>query len=164
MTDAGPSSTDARTSKAKDTATLAAAPATGTKRAAGAHPFIWGTGRRKSAVARVRIRPGEGSFVINKRKVDEFFKLDKDRQAVRKPLEVTETSKSMDVTVSVCGGGVSGQAGAVLLGLARALAKADPANAPKLKEQNLMTRDPRKVERKKYGQRGARRRFQFSKR
>ena len=80
------------------------------------------------------------------------------------PLDVTGTTKSMDVFVNVGGGGTSGQAGAVVLGLARALSKANPDYEPKLREQNLLTRDPRKVERKKYGQRGARRRFQFSKR
>lgn len=127
-------------------------------------PYVWGTGRRKASVARVRIRPGEGAFLINKRKVDDYFKIDKDRQAVRTPLEVTETGKSIDVFVNVGGGGISGQAGAVVLGLARALAKAHSDYEPKLREHNLLTRDPRKVERKKYGQRGARRRFQFSKR
>ncbi len=126
--------------------------------------YVWGTGRRKSSVARVRVRPGEGEFIINKREVDVFFKVDKDRQAVRTPLKVTEATKSMDVFVNVSGGGTSGQAGAVVLGLARALAKANPDYEPKLREFNLLSRDPRKVERKKYGQRGARRRFQFSKR
>ncbi len=127
-------------------------------------PFIWGTGRRKTAVARVRIRPGEGKFVINKRELDAYFLLDKDRQAVRTPLTVTDTAKSLDVYVNVGGGGITGQAGAVLLGLARALAKYNPEFYSKLKEHNLLTRDPRKVERKKPGQPGARRRFQFSKR
>ncbi len=140
------------------------APATAKKKPDTSAPYIWATGRRKTAVARVRIRPGDGEFVINKRKVTEYFKLDKDQQAIRTPLEVTDTSKSMDVIVNVVGGGLSGQAGAILLGVARALLKADPDFGPKLKEHNLLTRDPRKVERKKYGQRGARRRFQFSKR
>ena len=128
------------------------------------NPYIWGTGRRKTAVARVRIRSGEGKFLINKREVDTFFRIDKDRQAVRRPLEVTETGTMYDVFVNVGGGGISGQAGAVMLGLARALAKANSDYEPKLREFNLLSRDPRKVERKKYGQRGARRRFQFSKR
>lgn len=128
------------------------------------NPYVWGTGRRKAAVARVRIRPGEGKFIINKREVDEYFKLDKDRQSVHNPLQVTETTKSIDVFVNVGGGGISGQAGAVVLGLARALAKSNPDHEPKLREKNLLSRDPRRVERKKYGQRGARRRFQFSKR
>ena len=127
-------------------------------------PFVWGTGRRKAAVARVRIRPGDGAFTVNKRKVDEFFCLDRDRAVVRQPLEVTDSIKSFDVFVNVGGGGMTGQAGAVVLGLARALAKTDADFEPKLREHNLLSRDPRRVERKKYGQRGARRRFQFSKR
>ena len=127
-------------------------------------PYVWGTGRRKRAVARVRLRLGEGKFLINKREVDEFFCIDRDRMAVRRPLEVTDTSKSYDVFVNVGGGGITGQTGAVVLGLARALVKANRDYEPKLREYNLLTRDPRKVERKKYGRRGARRRFQFSKR
>lgn len=127
-------------------------------------PYVWGTGRRKAAVARVRIRPGEGKFLINKREVDTHFSIGRDRATVRRPLEVTETSKSYDVFVNVHGGGITGQSGAVVLGLARALAKTSSDYAPKLREYNLLTRDPRKVERKKYGRRGARRRFQFSKR
>lgn len=127
-------------------------------------PFIWGTGRRKSAVARVRVRPGEGKFIINKRKINDYFLLDKDRQDVLAPLNVTDNAKSFDVFVNVFGGGITGQAGAVKLGLARALLKTNPDFQPKLREHNLLRRDPRRVERKKYGQRGARRRFQFSKR
>lgn len=137
---------------------------TDSKKGAVNNPYVWGTGRRKSAVARVRIRPGEGKFIVNKREVDDFFHLQKDRAAVRQPLSTTDTAKSYDVFVSVHGGGTSGQAGAVILGLARALLKANCDYEPKLREFNLLTRDPRKVERKKYGQRGARRRFQFSKR
>jgi small subunit ribosomal protein S9 len=102
--------------------------------------------------------------VVNRRELERYFLLEKDLQAVRTPLKVTETAKTMDVFVNVRGGGISGQAGAVLLGLSRALAKANPDCLPTLREHNLLTRDPRKVERKKYGQRGARRRFQFSKR
>ena len=126
--------------------------------------YIWGTGRRKSAVARVRICPGTGKFIVNKRDVDAYFCIDKDRKAVRTPLDCTETSKTMDVFVNVGGGGITGQAGAVVLGLARALTKSSSDLEPKLRELNLLRRDPRRVERKKYGQRGARRRFQFSKR
>lgn len=126
--------------------------------------YIWGTGRRKSAVARVRVCPGKGKFIVNKRDVDAYFCIDKDRKAVRTPLECTETSKTMDVFVNVSGGGITGQAGAVVLGLARALTKSSSDLEPKLRELNLLRRDPRRVERKKYGQRGARRRFQFSKR
>ena len=127
-------------------------------------PFIWGTGRRKASVARVRIRPGDGEFLINKRKVDDFFRIDRDRAAACRPLEVTDTKKDYDVFVNVGGGGITGQSGAVMLGLARALVKADAQYEPKLREHQLLHRDPRRVERKKYGQRGARRRFQFSKR
>lgn len=155
----------AEATPAESTTPTPAPAVTATKKAADvADPFIWGTGRRKSAVARVRIRPGEGQFIVNKKKVDDYFRLAKDRSAVRRPLEVTDTVKSMDVFVNVCGGGTTGQAGAVLLGVARALMKANPENGPKLKDQNLLTRDPRRVERKKPGQPGARRRFQFSKR
>lgn len=128
------------------------------------NPYIWGTGRRKTSVARVRIKPGEGKFQVNKREVDEFFCLDKHRAAVRKPLHVTEATKSYDVFVNVKGGGITGQAGAVVLGLARALIKANADYGAPLRGANLLTRDSREVERKKYGQRGARRRFQFSKR
>ncbi len=128
------------------------------------NPYIWGTGRRKAAVARVRIKPGEGKFIVNKKEMTEFFCVDVHRGQVREPLKVTETEKAFDVFVNVRGGGITGQAGAITLGLARALAKSDPAHEPKLREQGLLSRDPRRVERKKYGQRGARRRFQFSKR
>jgi len=134
------------------------------KKHPGNHDYTWGTGRRKSAIARVRIRPGDGKFMVNKRDMEKYFLLDKDRLAVRRPLQVTDTAKSIDIFVNVGGGGTSGQAGAVLLGIARALEKADLDHKPKLREQHLLKRDPRKVERKKYGQRGARRRFQFSKR
>ena len=127
-------------------------------------PFVWGTGRRKASVARVRIRLGEGKFLINKRDVEDFFRIDRHRAAAARPLNVTETQKDYDVYVNVGGGGITGQAGAVMLGLARALVKANPDYEAKLREHQLLRRDPRKVERKKYGQRGARRRFQFSKR
>lgn len=128
------------------------------------NPYYWGTGRRKTAIARVRIKPGDGKFVVNKREVDVFFCTDKDRQAVRTPLKVTESVSSFDIFVNVKGGGISGQAGAVVLGLARALVAADASYESKLKAQDLLTRDSRKVERKKYGRSGARKRFQFSKR
>lgn len=126
--------------------------------------YFWGTGRRKRAVARVRVRPGDGAIKINKRDLNEFFHIPKDRQAVIKALEITGTRKKVDVFVNVHGGGTTGQAGAILLGIARALKECNPDYEPLLRGQNLLTRDPRKVERKKYGQRGARRRFQFSKR
>ncbi len=128
------------------------------------NPYTWGTGRRKASVARVRIKPGEGKFLVNKRDVNEFFCVDTDRRAVHQPLEVTDTAKKYDVWVNVGGGGTTGQAGAIVLGLARALTKIDSEYETALREKQLLTRDARRVERKKYGQRGARRRFQFSKR
>lgn len=128
------------------------------------NPYVWGTGRRKTAVARVRIKPGAGKFLVNDRDVREFFCVERDREAVHNPLKVTETLKSIDVFVNVRGGGITGQAGAVSLGLSRALAEYNPEYEGKLRAENLMTRDARKVERKKYGRSGARRRFQFSKR
>jgi len=126
--------------------------------------YIWGTGRRKRAVARVRIRPGTGKFLVNKREADEYFNHDRDRNAIRAPLEAIRMLKGWDVWVNVGGGGYTGQAGAVLLGLARALAKAMPEVESALRDQGLMTRDARMSERKKPGQPGARKRFQFSKR
>lgn len=142
-----------------------AAPAVAPKKPVlGNNPYHWGTGRRKTAVARVRIKPGSGLFKVNDRKMDEFFKVGEHQAAVRTPLNVTETTKSMDVFANVHGGGVHGQADAVVLGLARALVKANADYEAKLRESNLLTRDSRKVERKKYGQSGARKRFQYSKR
>ncbi|RJP32099.1 MAG: 30S ribosomal protein S9 [Phycisphaerales bacterium] len=126
--------------------------------------FVWGTGRRKTAVARVRIRPGSGKFEVNKKPVDEFFRIERDRQDVRAPLAATQTADQVDVFVNVSGGGTTGQAGAIVLGLARALKTYDASYEPVLRQNRLLTRDSRKVERKKYGQAGARRRFQFSKR
>ncbi len=124
----------------------------------------WGTGRRKTAVARVRIRPGEGSFTVNDKEMVKFFNEERDRNDIMNVLEKTSTKGRVDVVVNAHGGGFTGQAGAVLLGLARALKKYDPNLEPILRENNFLTRDSRKVERKKYGQAGARRRFQFSKR
>jgi small subunit ribosomal protein S9 len=130
---------------------------------AGKH-WIWGTGRRKSAVARVRIRPGEGKIVINKRELDNYFLEDKDRTSAVAPLVASRMIKSWDVFVNVKGGGITGQADAVKLGLARALVKADASLLGALRDGGLLTRDARRVERKKYGKAGARRSFQFSKR
>ena len=141
--------------------TTAPAPA---KKSKGTNPYIWGTGRRKTAIARVRIKAGTGKFMVNEREFNKFFCVERDREAVQNPLKVTETTKSVDVFVNVRGGGITGQAGAVSLGLSRALAEYNPEFESKLRAQNLMTRDARKVERKKYGRAGARRRFQFSKR
>ncbi len=126
--------------------------------------FYWGTGRRKSAVARVRIRPGKGEIKINKREVNDFFHELKDQQAVLAPLKVTGAEGKFDVFVNVQGGGFTGQAGACLLGLARALVICDDGYEATLREHNFLTRDSRMKERKKYGQKGARKRFQFSKR
>lgn len=124
----------------------------------------WGTGRRKTAVARVRIRPGKGVFEVNKRPHDEFFTEIRDRNDIMNVLEKTNTRGSIDVHVNVQGGGYTGQAGAIVLGLARALRRYDASLDAILRDNNFLTRDPRKVERKKYGQPGARKRFQFSKR
>jgi len=126
--------------------------------------FIWGTGRRKRAVARVRIRPGNGLFVINKRQIDEHFAELRDRQDILAPMRLTQTEGKLDVFVNIHGGGYTGQAGAIRLGLSRALKSYDPALEPILRDNDMLTRDARQVERKKYGQPGARARFQFSKR
>ncbi len=126
--------------------------------------FYWGTGRRKCSVARVRIKAGEGKFQINGRDVDVYFPEARDRKDVRAPLVSTNTQNKFDVFANVQGGGVSGQAGAVLLGVARALCEADQTLESILRDGGFLTRDSRMVERKKYGQSGARRRYQFSKR
>jgi small subunit ribosomal protein S9 len=126
--------------------------------------YWWGTGRRKTSVARVRIRPGTGKLIVNKRELDDYFKRDQDRKAVVAPLKLLHAEKSFDVFVNVQGGGMTGQAGAALLGVARALKTYDENYTGALRDNGLLTRDPRMVERKKPGQAGARRRFQFSKR
>jgi len=128
------------------------------------NPYIWGTGRRKTSAARVRIKPGTGKFVINGREFDQFFVTSDTRRQAMQPLVVTETRNNFDIWVNVGGGGITGQAGAVSLGVARALLK-DNANFDKiLRENGLLTRDSREVERKKYGRHKARRSTQFSKR
>jgi small subunit ribosomal protein S9 len=126
--------------------------------------YFWGVGRRKAAVARVRIRPGQGEFQINKRDIDRYFTEPRDRRLVVAPLTATGTKGKVDVFVNVGGGGFTGQAGAIVLGIARALKQANPDYENVLRDRGYLTRDSRIVERKKYGQRGARRRFQFSKR
>lgn len=126
--------------------------------------IIWGLGRRKSAVARVRIKSGTGQMFINKRPMTEYFCNELERMSVHKPFEVTELKGKFDLHVNVDGGGTTAQAEAVKLGIARALVKVSKELEPKLKEHDLLTRDPRMKERKKYGRRGARRGFQFSKR
>ena len=126
--------------------------------------FYWGTGRRKSSVARVRIKPGSGTIAINKKEVDEFFARPEDRKSVVAPLEAIDGMGKFDVFVNVQGGGSTGQAGAVMLGLARALRDYDINLLNILRQTGYLTRDGRMKERKKPGQRGARRKFQFSKR
>jgi small subunit ribosomal protein S9 len=126
--------------------------------------FIWGVGRRKTAVARVRVAPGTGKIEVNGRTINDYFSTERDRKAIFGPLEVTKTGGKMDVWVNATGGGLTGQAGAMIMGLSRALAKYDPALETLLRGEGYLTRDSRMKERKKYGQRGARRRFQFSKR
>jgi small subunit ribosomal protein S9 len=128
------------------------------------NPYIWGTGRRKSSTARVRIKAGTGKFVINGRDFEQFFvTVDTRRQALM-PLSVTETRNNYDVWVNVAGGGIAGQAGAVSLGIARALSKDNESFDKLLRDNGLLTRDSREVERKKYGRHKARRSTQFSKR
>jgi small subunit ribosomal protein S9 len=126
--------------------------------------FNYGTGRRKSAVARVFIKTGKGAFVVNGKPVDQFFSRETGRMIVRQPLELTNNLESFDIMVSVLGGGESGQAGAVRHGITRALIDFDAELKPTLKKAGLVTRDAREVERKKVGLRKARRRKQFSKR
>jgi small subunit ribosomal protein S9 len=128
------------------------------------HHHHYGTGRRKTAVARVYIRPGKGTITVNGRPVDEFFSRETGRMVVRQPLEVTKTAANFDIMVNVDGGGESGQAGAVRHGIARALIEFDAALKPALKKAGLVTRDARAVERKKVGLHKARRRKQYSKR
>ena len=130
-----------------------------------ATPQYLGTGRRKTSVARVRLIPGSGQFIVNKRPIDEYFFERKSLSMIAKqPLELTKTVRNYDVYVNVSGGGNTGQAGAILHGIARALIKADESLRPSLKKAGFLTRDSRMRERQKFGQKGARARFQFSKR
>ncbi len=124
----------------------------------------YGTGRRKTATARVYLRPGTGQIRVNSRSFEDYFRSDVQKMVIRQPLVITESADQLDVLVRVRGGGATGQAGAVRHGISRALIEFDPALRPKLKAAGFLTRDPREVERKKYGQPGARKRFQFSKR
>ena len=126
-------------------------------------PFVFGLGRRKSSVARVRVRAGSGKFTVNQKPMDEYFTTLRDQNLAKRPLSLLE-SQDYDVTVRVHGGGPHGQAGAVSLGVARALKDANPTLFEGLREHGYLTRDSRMKERKKYGRRGARRGFQFSKR
>jgi small subunit ribosomal protein S9 len=122
------------------------------------------TGRRKTAVAQVRLTPGSGKIEVNGRPFEEYFPTPSLQLTVLKPFEITKSTNAFDVSARATGGGPNGQAGAVRLGIARALLQADAAHRPALKEEGLLTRDPRMKERKKAGQPGARKRFQFSKR
>ena len=124
----------------------------------------YATGRRKTSAARIFLRPGTGTITVNKRKFEQFFPTDAMRMQVRRPLTLTETGEKFDILATVAGGGVNGQAGAMRLGIARALAKSDGDLRQQLKKDGLLTSDSRVKERKKYGMAGARKRFQFSKR
>jgi len=127
-------------------------------------PEFLGTGRRKTAIARVRLATGSGKITVNGRAFDTYFPLETLRSTVSGPLTITGTTEKLDVKVNVTGGGPNGQAGAVRHGIARALLQFDANLRPALKAEGFLTRDPRRRERKKYGQPGARKRFQFSKR
>jgi small subunit ribosomal protein S9 len=124
----------------------------------------YATGRRKTSVARVWLTPGEGSVTINKRSIDDYLKRETAKMIIRQPLELTETLGKFDIYVNVRGGGISGQAGAIKHGISRALLAVNPDFRPLLKKSGFLTRDSRVKERKKYGQPGARKRFQYSKR
>ena len=128
------------------------------------NPYFYGTGRRKSSVARVRVYPGTGKVTINDRDIDDYFGLETLKTIVRQPLVLTETAEKFDIVCRVSGGGVSGQAGAIRHGVARALLQFDENLRPALKKAGFLTRDPRMKERKKYGFKAARRAPQFSKR
>ena len=124
----------------------------------------YGTGRRKTSTARVYLRPGTGEFRVNRKTFEEYFPNQALRMIIRQPLTLTDTANKFDIVVNVAGGGPAGQAGAVRHGITRALMEFNADLRPALKDAGLVTRDPRAKERKKYGQKGARKRFQFSKR
>jgi len=125
---------------------------------------FYATGKKKTSVARVWIKPGTGEITVNKRTIDEYFGRETSKMVVRQPLELTSNSGKFDISVNVCGGGASGQAGAIKHGITKALLEADPELRAVLKKAGFITRDSRVKERKKYGRRAARRSFQFSKR
>jgi small subunit ribosomal protein S9 len=127
-------------------------------------PLVQSTGRRKEAVARVRLRPGNGTMTINKRPLEEYFTSSAQRMMIAEPLRITETTEVYDIDATMSGGGVSGQAGALRLGIARALIELDPELRPALKAAGLLTRDSRAKESKKYGLKKARKAPQYSKR
>ena len=128
------------------------------------NPWTWGLGRRKKSVARVRIKPGAGAFIVNGKPMEQFFCTEAAQRSARNPLIRSETEGTYDVFCNVNGGGITGQSDAVSLGLARALKTINPGFDDAFREHGLLTRDSREKERKKYGRRGARRGFQFSKR
>ena len=122
------------------------------------------TGRRKSSVARVQMAPGKGIFIINNRPIENYFGRDTLQMVLKQPLDILQLDQQYNIKVNVTGGGLSGQAGAIRLGIARCIQKMNPDNRASLKQAGMLTRDSREVERKKYGQPGARKKFQFSKR
>jgi small subunit ribosomal protein S9 len=126
--------------------------------------LVVATGRRKESIARVRMKPGSGEFTVNERTLDDYFGRETSKMVLKQPLEVVEQLGKVDIFVNVCGGGLSGQAGAIRHGISRALTKLNAEFRPALKKAGFLTRDARTVERKKYGRPGARKRFQFSKR
>ena len=126
--------------------------------------YFWGTGRRKTSIARVRIRPGDGKFQVNGQELKQYFPIERLQHRAQAPLAAANMANKLDVFVNARGGGLVGQADAVIMGLARALVSLDRTLGPTLRERGCLTRDAREVERKKYGRAGARRRFQFSKR
>lgn len=128
------------------------------------NPWTWGLGRRKKAVARVRIKPGAGAFIVNGKPLETFFPTIQAQRSARSPLDTLENPQTYDIFANVHGGGLTGQSDAVSLGLARALKTINPTLDEALRDHKLLTRDSREKERKKYGRRGARRGFQFSKR
>ncbi|TMB31626.1 MAG: 30S ribosomal protein S9 [Deltaproteobacteria bacterium] len=126
--------------------------------------LVYATGRRKESIARVRMKPGSGEFTVNERTLDDYFGRETSKMVLKQPLEVVEQLGKVDIFINVCGGGLSGQAGAIRHGISRALTKLNGDFRPALKKAGFLTRDARTVERKKYGRPGARKRFQFSKR
>jgi len=126
--------------------------------------IVAATGRRKESIARVRLKPGNGAIVINERDIAQYFGRETSKMILAQPLQVVEQVGKVDIAVNVVGGGLSGQAGAIRHGISRCLVKLNPEFRPALKKAGFLTRDPRVVERKKYGRPGARKRFQFSKR
>ena len=126
--------------------------------------LVTATGRRKQSIARIRLKPGTGEFSVNDRTLDAYFGRATSKMLLKQPLEVVEQLGKVDIHINVCGGGLSGQAGAIRHGISRALVKLNNDFRPPLKKAGFLTRDSRSVERKKYGQPGARKRFQFSKR